>query len=98
MSHEEFRDSCVVGKDVCWPGLNLSEHLRVKVFDGIGRVSKFSNLRTSVNVIVKSDAAFNGARLCVPPCPALPARLFRHANVRRLATIMRTLASQKASA
>ena len=52
---EELCNARLVGKDVRRPGLDLSEHLRMKVFDGIGQVVRFSYLRTSVNLSVKPN-------------------------------------------
>ena len=53
--HEEFCNARVIRKDVRWPSLNFSKHLRMKVFDGIGHVEMFSYLRTLVNLFVKPN-------------------------------------------
>ncbi|MCR4331137.1 MAG: hypothetical protein NUV34_00305, partial [Sulfuricaulis sp.] len=50
MLHEKLRNVRVVRKDVRGPGLDLSEHLRVKVFDGIRHIAMFAYLRTLVNL------------------------------------------------
>jgi hypothetical protein len=53
--HEKLCNAGVVRKDVRGPRLDFSEHLRVKVFDGLRHVVMFSYLRTPVNLSVKAN-------------------------------------------
>ncbi|TSC59296.1 MAG: hypothetical protein Greene041662_592 [Candidatus Peregrinibacteria bacterium Greene0416_62] len=46
--NEQLCNARVVCEDFRRPGFDLSEHLRMKVFDGIGHVEMFSYLRTNV--------------------------------------------------
>ena len=55
--HEELRNARVIRKDVRWPSLNFSEHLRMKVFNGIGHDEMFSYMRTLVNLFVRPMTA-----------------------------------------
>jgi hypothetical protein len=55
MLHEKLGNARVVREDIRRPGLDLSEHFRMKVFDGIGYIVMFSYLRTLVNLSVKAE-------------------------------------------
>jgi len=59
--HEKLGNARVVGENIRRPGLDLSEYLRMKVFDGIGHVVMFSYLRTSVNLSAKPNEAVEKA-------------------------------------
>lgn len=54
MLHQELCDARVIGKDVRRPALYLSEHLRMKVFNGKAHIRMFSYLRTCVNFFWQS--------------------------------------------
>ena len=59
--HEKLCNARVVRKDVRGPGSDLSEHLRMKVFDGLGHAAMFAYLRTLVNLSVKPNVEVTGA-------------------------------------
>src|SRR3972149_3801493 len=47
--HQEFCNPRVVRKSFRGPRLDLCEHSRVEIFDGVRHITIFSYLRTSIN-------------------------------------------------
>ena len=69
--HEQLCNARVVCEDFRRPGFDLSEHLRMKVFDGIGHGAMFSYLRTTINLFVRPMLALSVIRMLLLSAPAV---------------------------